>query len=105
MIVEERERTEADGGNYDVEQKLQSYLRDKYTPHALDNNTARRAAEGLLSQIAEDWCIRHNQQIPHERYRQLAKSAIDNYLDNWEGKIPGEDDRGHRFGKCNTFTE
>lgn len=106
MIAETREklereqntpRTVQDGGVYNVEQKLQSYLRDKYTPETV-RSTATETTN-LLAQVAKDWCLWHNEQLPDEQYMALAKEAISNYLNNWEGKKQGTDNRGKRFGK------
>lgn len=97
--LEHEERTTEDGGVYNVEQKLQSYLRDKFSVESLNDAIKREKAERLLTQVAKDWCIKHTQERSDIEYAQLAKDAVSKYLSNWYGKIQGEDDRGHRFGE------
>lgn len=96
-VREQLERTSKDGGVYNLEQKLQSYLRDKYSVESLRNN--EEAAVNLLSQIAKDWCIAHDDEMPDEKYIQYAREAVARYLDNWRGKTQGTDNRSHNLGR------
>lgn len=89
---------------YNVEQKLQDYLRKNYSPDALNIGRIREATENLLIQVARDWDMSHRQSHPERWYAETAKQAIDTFIDNWEGKTEGEDDRGHRFSKSCAFT-
>lgn len=98
---EKEERTSKDGGVYNVEQKLQSYLRDKYSPAALSSSTAKDDARILLKTVAQQWCIDHDCDYSYNNYYQLADDAITNYLSNWQNKKPGEDDRSHALGRIN----
>lgn len=104
MIAEMREqgeRTSKDGGVYNVEQKLQSYLRDKYSPAALERG--KEDAIRILKTIAQQWCIDHNYDNSYNNYYQIAEDAINTYLSNWKDKKPGEDDRSHAFGRINSI--
>lgn len=102
MIPEQREkveRTSLDGGVYNVEQKLQSYLRDKFSIDALSSASAKECAKKLLAQVAQDYCLSHNDERQQDEYYNLASDAIDTYITNWTDKKQGEDNRGHVFGK------
>ena len=55
-----------------IEQALQSYLRQEYSYDVLRD---------------------YNQE------QRLAREAVETFKANWKGKVQGEDDRGHRFGK------
>ena len=94
MIAENRESMES---NSRLTNALQEYLRQEYSPDAIES--ARPAAEKRVALKAKDWCIKHNCTTSEADYIKLARNAINRFLVNWEDKIPGEDDRGHRLGK------
>lgn len=98
-LREKAERTSKDGGVYNVEQKLQSYLRDKYSVDSLQNGYKQEATINLLAQVAKDWCMRHNDYRTNAEYVSLAKDAVKTYLSNWRGKQQGEDNRSNNLGK------
>lgn len=98
-VREKLERTSKDGGVYNVEQKLQSYLRDKYSVNSLQNATSHEPTVRLLAQVAKDWCLKHNDYRSEDEYYKLAENAIKAYLDNWNGKQQGTDNRSHNFGR------
>lgn len=103
MTVERREfeeRTPSDGGVYDVDQKLQSYLRDKYSAETLNDPNIRADAIRLLSSVAQDWCYRHKR--PCDNPIKIADDNIDNFIKNWQNKKQGVDDRSHAFGRINS---
>lgn len=89
---------------YNIEQKLQDYLRKNYSPEVFDVGRMREVTENLLIQVARDWDIVHKQSHSERWYAETAKQAIDTFVDNWEGKQEGTDDRGRRFSKSYAFT-
>lgn len=87
-------------GSFSLENKLQAYLRDKYSPESLESSYACEAAEKLLANVARDYdAASGKQEDMNKPYEQIARQAIVKYLNNWKNKTPGEDDRGKRFGK------
>lgn len=92
-------------GSFSTEQKLMSYLRDKYSPDSLDSSYAAEAAEKLLANVARDYDAEINVHNDDKYYILLARKCITQYLNNWKDKTPGEDDRGHRLGKQNRPSE
>lgn len=98
MIVEQREKAEH-GPNYSVEQKLQAYLRDKFSTDTLHHD----AVVPLLTMVAKDYDIKDGVLRTQQEYIRLAEDAIAKFEDNWQGKEPGEDDRGHRFAESVSF--
>lgn len=86
-------------GSFNTEQKLMSYLRDKYSPDALESSFACEACEKQLAKIAMDYAAEINEKHDDAYYTQLARKVLTRYLNNWEDKTPGEDNRGKRFGK------
>ena len=98
-VREKMERTSSNGGVYDVEQKLQSYLRDKYSVDSLQNTTSHEPTVRLLAQVAKDWCMKHNDYRTEDEYYKLAEKAIKTYLNNWNGKQQGVDNRSHNLGR------
>ena len=89
---------------YNIEQKLQDYLRKNYSPEVFDVGRMRDVTENLLVQVARDWDQSHRQSHPEQWYVETAKQAIDTFIDNWDGKTEGVDNRGRRFGKSYAFT-
>ena len=89
---------------YNVEQKLQEYLRKNYSPEALAVGRVRELTENLLVQVARDWDLSHKQAHPDKWYAETARQAIDTFIDNWENNTDGSDDRGTRFGNSCVFT-
>lgn len=89
---------------YNVEQRLQEYLRHNYTPDVFKVGRMHELTEAMLVQVARDWDTSNKQSHPASWYRTVASQAIDTYLENWSDKMQGTDDRGHRFGKSSTFT-
>lgn len=83
-------------GSFSVEQKLQSYLRDKFSPESINRETC----VPLLKQVARDYDSSIKVNRDDHVYTELANEAIDTYLKNWEGKTPGEDNRGQRLNKA-----
>lgn len=70
-----------DEANYNVEQKLQSYLRDKFDRDSLAV-TDRQTVIRLLKQIARDYDLKRKQNRSEEEYTRLADSAIDTFIGN-----------------------
>lgn len=98
MIAEAREKAEH-GPNYNVEQKLQSYLRDKFSTDSIEH----AAVIPLLITVAKDYDMKDGVRRSQQEYARLAEDAITNYQNNWHDKEQGEDDRGHRFAKSSYF--
>lgn len=89
---------------YNIEQRLQEWLRHNYTPEVFRIGRMSELTESMLTQIAIDWDWSHKQSHPMTWYKAVAKEAIDRFINNREGKTQGDDDRGHRFGKSSAFT-
>lgn len=87
-------------GSFSTEQKLMSYLRDKYSPESLESSYACEACENILAKVARDYDAEINEKHDDEYYKTLARGTITRYLKNWEDKVPGEDNRGKRLGKA-----
>ena len=85
-----------DQSNYNVEQKLQSYLRDKFSTESID----KERCIPLLVQVAKEYDGRRKQNRSQDEYYRIANEAIDTYLNNWQGKTAGEDNRGNRLNKA-----
>lgn len=85
-----------DQSNYNVEQKLQSYLRDKFSTESID----KERCIPLLVQVAKEYDDRRKQSRSQSEYYRIANEAIDTYLNNWQDKTAGEDDRGNRLNKA-----
>ena len=84
-----------DQANYNVEQKLQSYLRDKFSVDSINKDTCIP----VLVQVAKDYDDRRKQSRDPKEYYRIADEAIDIYLNNWQNKQPGEDDRAHKLNR------
>ena len=97
---ERHQKQAAHEGSFNTEQKLMSYLRDKYSPEALESSYACEACENILAKVARDYDAEINEKHDDEYYKTLARGTITRYLKNWEDKVPGEDNRGKRLGKA-----
>lgn len=94
MIAEERERDMSS-----IEQALQSYLRQEYSYDVLRDYNQEQAAIQRLIYTATDYAMKHGINISDSDAERLAREAVETFKANWKGKVQGEDDRGHRFGK------
>lgn len=82
-------------GSFSVENKLQQYLRDHYTP-----DTLNETSQLLLMQVAKDYDLKVNKQRSDEEYAKLAKDAINTFTSNFNKRKGATDDRGQRLGKA-----
>ena len=82
-------------------QFLEKYLRKEADYRTLSNEHVAESFEKRLKLMAQDWARNHKYDnvLDERRCTGAARQAICRYLDNWEGKTPGNDDRGHRLGK------
>lgn len=98
--VEQRHQKQAaHEGSFDTTQRLMSLLRSEYSPRSLESSFACEACENRLAQVARDYDAEINEHHDNEYYKKLARGTLHRYLDNWENKTQGEDDRGKRLGK------
>lgn len=80
-------------------QVLEKYLRQEASYDTLSNEHVAESFEKRLTYMAQDWSRKHDKGLDDKYCREAAQKAICTYLDNWENKVSGEDDRGHRLGK------
>ena len=99
MIAENREKVEKITDPEKCIQALESYLRQEASYSAMLNGRVADAFEKRLALKAKDWGLKYKTNMPEQEYISLAKEAIRRYLDNWENKKQGEDNRAHRLGK------
>lgn len=93
MIPETRETVE------ECIQALQSYMRNELSPESINNKNIAESVEDRLTLTASDWFTKRGIAMAADDYRNMAKEAVRRYVHNWNGKVQGEDDRGHRLGK------
>ena len=100
MIPENREREEnIQKKHNDCIQALEAYLRDEASWDAMQNEHVAAGMEKRLALKAKDWDLKYRAGFTEGDYTALAREAIRRYLDNWENKEQGEDNRGKRLGK------
>ena len=100
MIPENREQAEHTQKKHeDCIQALEAYLRDEASWDAMQNEHVAEGMEKRLALKAKDWNLKYNAGFMEGDYTALAREAIRRYLDNWNGKVQGEDNRGRRLGK------
>ena len=85
----------------DCVQFLEKYLRKEADYRTLSNEHVAESFEKRLKLMAQDWARNHKYDsvLDDQRCTGAARQAIRRYLDNWENKVPGSDDRAHRLGK------
>ena len=99
MIAENREQAEKTDPEA-VVQALQSYLRQEASYEAMQQSSVAEGMEKRLALKARDFAIQHgDKSLSDDDCTALAQEAIRRYMNNWQGKKQGEDDRGHRLGK------
>ena len=98
MTVEEREQSERKQ-KYGCDQAVMKYLRAYFDADMLHDAEAYRKVLAKCCEIAEDFDMKRGIKPPREGYPPYITEVIDRYMRNWDGKVPGTDDRGHRFGK------
>lgn len=96
MIAESRDNMELPS---ELMNEMQKYMRTEFSPDVLANNMCRHSALTRIAIKAKDWCMTHGCEMPEEKYYECASQSLDRFVDNWRGKTPGYDDRGHRLGK------
>lgn len=99
MIAENREQAEKQIDYEKCIQALESYLRQETSYNAMSNEHVAAAFEKRLAFKAKDWALKYKVNMPEQQCISLAREAICRYLDNWENKKQGEDNRAHRLGK------
>jgi len=99
MIAENREQAEKTDQE-EVIQALQSYLRQEASYDAMRQSSVAEGMEKRLTMKARDFALQHgDKSLSDNDCTALAQEAIRRYMNNWQGKKQGEDDRGHRLGK------
>lgn len=99
MIAENREQAEKTDSE-EVIQALQSYLRQEASYDAMQQSSVAEGMEKRLAMKARDFALQHgDKSLSDDDCTALAQEAIRRYMNNWQGKKQGEDDRGHRLGK------
>ena len=99
MIAENREQAEKTDPEA-VVQALQSYLRQEASYDAMQQSSVAEGMEKRLALKARDFALQHgDKSLSDDDCTALAQEAIRRYMNNWQGKKQGEDDRGHRLGK------
>lgn len=99
MIPENREQAEKTDPEAAV-QALQSYLRQEASYDAMQQSNVAEGMEKRLAMKARDFALQHgDKSLSDDDCTALAQEAIRRYMNNWQGKKQGEDDRGHRLGK------
>lgn len=93
------ETRESGGLPQELMNDMQKYMRSEFSPDVLSNSACRHAALTRLALKAKDWCMSRGYDLPEDTYYECAEQSYERYMDNWRGKTPGEDDRGHRLGK------
>ena len=78
----DRQKAAAHEGSYSVENKLQEYLKDKYSPEALQTPKAKEATKNLLKQVAKDYDLKVGIERDDMEYENLAQRAITKFLSN-----------------------
>lgn len=107
MIAEAREQEERgqrqkDNSVYDVPQKMQAYLRDKFSYDSVKGNV--QGVEDMLKVVGADWLLARGRKPDANELGKQAKEAVELFLSNWKGKEHGEDARGgNRFAQLNDF--
>ena len=92
--AEEKHQKQADHeGSFSVENKLQQYLRDKFTPDTLNESTLH-----LLVQIATDYDLKVGIQRSDDAYYKLATDAVKTFKENYK-KHP-TNNKGQQLGKA-----
>lgn len=100
MIPENREQSENIHKRYeDCIQALEKYLRSEASWDAMQNEHVAEGMEKRLAFNAKDWNLKYKAGFTENDCTALAREAIRRYVDNWEGKKQGEDNRGRRLGK------
>lgn len=93
MIPGERERQEQRTDGNDITERLMAYLRDQWTPDSIAK-IGRDKVIRLLVQAAYNFDSSRNiQRRGTGEYMRISSSVLDRYLDNWQGKLQGEDNR------------
>ena len=97
MTAEERERHDPARYRDKLVQKLEKYLRAHFDWKSAE--MAREPAERLLWRVGAEWLL--NRGIPRNDkvLKEAVKEAMERYLENWEGKEQGEDDRSGALGR------
>lgn len=99
MIPENREQSEKID-NEEIIQALQSYLRQEASYEAIQQSGVAEGMEKRLAIKAKDFALQHgDSSLTDDNCTALACEAISRYINNWQDKKQGEDDRGHRLGK------
>lgn len=99
MIAENREQFESKQSIESCIQALESYLRQEASYEAMSNEHVAAGMEKRLAMKAKDYCTKYRMPLSEGMYLNIAREAITRYLNNWEDKTQGEDNRGHRLGK------
>ena len=99
MIPETREQLEKQQDIPNISYRLQDYLRREASVEQLNNTANYDAMLKRLVILIKDYCLKYNVGMSEEQCNNLASYAIKEYLSNWQNKTPGEDNRGHVFGK------
>lgn len=100
MIPESREQVEQDSAP-NIANTLQDYLRNEAPVINKLNYKMQDALYQRLMLKIHDYMYKYNINYTHEQVEQLASDAITKYINNWQGKVPGTDNRGKRLG--NTY--
>lgn len=99
MIAENREQAEKTDPE-EVIQAMQSYLRQEASYDAMQQSSVAEGMEKRLAMKARDFALQHgDKSLSDDDCTAFAQEAIRRYMNNWQGKKQGEDDRGHRLGK------
>lgn len=93
-----REELERPYTDEDVIQDLEKYLRQEASSDVLDNDKMKDALKKRLFLKARDYAYNRGAEMADADASRLSQEALSRYERNWNGKVQGEDDRGHRLG-------
>ena len=99
MIAEQREQSNSTSQLINA---LMKYMRQECNVETLDNPSILGALYDKLMMHAKQFNAKRGVNMDSATINECINTTIKRFRSNWADKVPGEDDRGHRFGKMAT---